>query len=119
MEYANFENLRIYQQSMELVDMIYEITGKFPKEEQYGLISQMRRAAISVPLNIAEGQGRGSLAENKHFLLIARGSLYEILATLEISFRRKFISEQEKQLIRKEIFSLLRQINNLIKYLKK
>lgn len=73
---ANFEDLRIYQAALEIVDLIYRRTKPFPKEELYGMTSQLRRAATSIPLNIAEGQGRSSPAENKQFLLIARGSIY-------------------------------------------
>ena len=90
----------------------------FPSEERYGLTSQLRRAAISVPLNIAEGQGRGSQAENKQFVLIARGSLYEILAILEIAHHRSFLTDQARQRLRTEVFSLLRQLNMLLRYLK-
>ena len=64
MEQANFEKLRVYQQSLLFVDQIYGITKKFPREEIYSLTQQLQRAAISVPLNIAEGQGRSSKAEN-------------------------------------------------------
>ena len=80
--------------------------------------SQFRRAAMSVPLNIAEGQGRGSRAENKHFLIIARGSLHELIAILEVAFQEHYATGPDKQAIRTEINSLLRQINSMIGYFK-
>ena len=118
MEQANFEKLRIYQKALELVDLVYKATKAFPKQEIYGLTSQLTRAAVSIPLNIAEGQGRWSSAENKNFPLIARGSLYEILAVTEIAFRRDYLQKDQKQQIRQEAFSLIRQVNGLIRYLK-
>jgi four helix bundle protein len=86
--------------------------------EIYGLTSQFRRAAMSVPLNIAEGQGRGSRAENKHFLMIARGSLHELIAILEIAFQEHYVTRPDKEAMRMELFSLLRQINSMIGYFK-
>lgn len=117
-EKINFESLRIYQIALEVVDLIYDLTNKFPREELYGLISQLRRAAFSIVLNIAEGQGRLGQAENKQFLLIARGSIYEIIAILEISSRRGYISLQDKNNVRQKLFPLLKQINSLIRYLR-
>ena len=117
-EKANFENMRVYQQSLKLVSLIYKVTRGFPKEEAYGLTSQIRRAAVSVCLNIAEGQGRRSTLENKQFSQIAKGSLHEVLAVLEIAHQERYLSNQEKTQIRAEVFSLIRQIQNLINYLK-
>ena len=114
----NFEKLRVYQQSLDLVDLIYKITKAFPKAELYGITSQLRRAVISIPLNIAEGQGRGSSAENKNFLLIAKGSIYELTALIEICYRQKLITETQKMKLRKKLISILKQINKLIVYLK-
>ena len=115
---ANFEKLRVYQQTLNLVDMIYKITKEFPKEEVYGLVAQLRRAIVSIALNIAEGQGRMSNAENKNFLLIARASIYEAMAILEIAFRQNYVSQEQRELVRKNLFSILRQLNSLIKYLR-
>ena len=115
---VNFEKLRVYQQALNLVDLIYKMTKEFPKSELYGLTSQLRRAAISIPLNIAEGQGRLSKAENKNFLLIARGSGYEVIALLEIAYRQKLITKNQKIALRKETLSIVRQLSSLINYLK-
>lgn len=75
---SDHEKLLVWQKAMALVTEIYLISQKFPKEEIYGLTSQMRRSAVSVPSNIAEGKGRYSTAEFRQFLIQARGSLLEL-----------------------------------------
>jgi four helix bundle protein len=74
----SFRDLIVWQQAMALVKLIYLLTKSLPKEETYGLTSQMRRAAVSVPANIAEGSGRGSRRDYQQFLRIAQGSLREL-----------------------------------------
>ncbi|HTL29666.1 MAG TPA: four helix bundle protein [Tepidisphaeraceae bacterium] len=83
----NYQDLVVWQKSMDLVEMIYQITRGFPKDELYGLVSQMRRAALSIPCNIAEGQGRGGKVEFARFLRMAYGSLREIETQLLIAHR--------------------------------
>jgi len=93
------KNLKAWQYAMELVRDVYTLTKKFPKEEMYGLTSQMRRAAISIPSNIAEGAAGRS---NKHFasyLLNAVGSLAELDTQIEISYSLDFINHKEKTVI--------------------
>ena len=80
---ANFEDLRIWQVGESLVIKIYSITGKFPKSEFYNLTSQLRRAAVSVPANIAEAMGRYHNAESIHFIFNARGSAEEVRSLLK------------------------------------
>ncbi|WP_414430456.1 four helix bundle protein [Alcanivorax sp. IL3] len=72
------ENMRVWQSAMALVEATYRVTQQFPRQEQFGLIRQMRRAAVSIPSNIAEGYGRGTEKERMRFLYIARGSLLEL-----------------------------------------
>lgn len=79
--------LEVWKLSMELVEQIYSFTQSFPKEERFGLTNQMRRAAVSIPSNIAEGSAKGSKKEFCRFLLIARGSLMELETQIEISDR--------------------------------
>ena len=81
----SFRDLQVWQRSMELTVAIYRLTREFPREEVYGLTSQIRRAAVSVPSNIAEGQGSPNPNEFRQFLGIARGSVCEIQTQLEIA----------------------------------
>src|SRR5580692_9874461 len=85
----SFRELVVWQRSMELAEVLYRLTSTFPKEEIYGLRAQIRRSAVSVPSNIAEGQGRLSTGEFRHFLGIARGSNCELQTQLEIARRLK------------------------------
>ena len=80
-----FENLQVWQKSMQLVKMIYLLTNTFPKSKIYSLTSQIKRSAISVPINIAEGKGRGSIKEFINFLHISLGSLYELQTQLYLA----------------------------------
>lgn len=86
------KDLFFYKHSMDLVDLTYRITRTFPKDERFGLISQMQRAAISVPSNIAEGAGRGQRKEYLHFLRIAAGSLSELETQYMIAERLGYIN---------------------------
>ena len=81
----SFRDLQIWQKSMKLAIAVYRVTDGFPREERYGLTSQIRRSAVSIPSNIAEGQGRTNLGEFKQFLGIARGSNCELQTQLEIA----------------------------------
>lgn len=95
---TRFKNLLAYQESRKLVKEVYLLVKEFPKEENYALSDQLRRAAVSVPSNIAEGMGRYSTREQTHFLEIAFGSLLEISAQLDIAYDLGYVtlSEQEK-----------------------
>ena len=81
----SFRDLVVWQRSIQLAAVIYRLSSVFPKEEMYGLASQIRRSAVSVPSNIAEGQGRLSTGEFRQFLGIARGSNFELQTQLEIA----------------------------------
>ena len=87
---GNFKELVVWKKSMELVTEIYEITGTFPSEEKFGLVSQVRRAAVSIPSNIAEGNSRRSSADYIQFLKIARGSGAEVETQIIISKKLTF-----------------------------
>ena len=91
----NLNDLKIWKKAVELSVEIYSLTNSFPEIEKFGLINQMRRASVSIASNIAEGAGRNSKKEFKHFLAISHGSSYELLTQLEISFKLKFCSEDE------------------------
>ena len=88
-----FRHLLIWQKSMNLVTEIYQLTNSFPKEEIYGLSSQIRRSAISIPSNIAEGYGRDGNSDYLRFLNISISSLFEIQTQLEISYNLKYINQ--------------------------
>lgn len=90
---ASHKDLKVWQESMDLVVSVYEMLRFFPKEEVYGLTSQIKRAAVSVPSNIAEGAGRQSQAEFIRFLYIALGSASELETQLELAFRLGFIAD--------------------------
>jgi len=89
-----FRDLLIWQKSIKLVTQIYEVTKIFPKEEAFGLTSQMRRCAVSIPSNIAEGHGRNSTRDYLRFFQIATGSLYELQTQLVIANNLSFFSEE-------------------------
>ena len=88
----NYRDLEVWQLSMDFVEAIYKALKTFPPEERYGICDQIRRAAVSVPSNIAEGFGRDTPKEFAHFLSIARGSLYETMTQLEIASRLGYLS---------------------------
>jgi four helix bundle protein len=91
----SFRDLIVWQRSIQLAASVYRLTGVFPKEEMYGLTSQIRRSAVSVPSNIAEGQGRLSTGEFRQFLGIARGSNFELQTQLEIARTLKFGNSEQ------------------------
>lgn len=110
------KDLKVWQESMLLVEDIYRLTALFPKEEMYGLTSQLKRCAISIPSNIAEGAGRSGKAEYVRFLNIAMGSLSEVDTQLEIAVRLSF--SQGEDVIFKRIFYIKNRVAKMIKSLK-
>jgi four helix bundle protein len=89
----NHKDLRVWQSAMLLVEDVYRLTSAFPREEQFGLTSQMRRAAVSVPSNIAEGSARSGTKELLYFLGVATGSLAELDTQIDLSLRLKYCSD--------------------------
>lgn len=87
-----YRELDVWKISMDLADKVYDVTETFPRNEMYGLVSQIRRAAVSIPSNIAEGSARSGTKELLHFINIARGSLAELETQLILSERRKYIN---------------------------
>ncbi len=110
----NFKNYEIWIDSIELTDVIYDICERFPQKELYQLASQMERAVVSIPSNIAEGAGRRSEAEFAHFLDIALGSAYELETQLIIAKRRKYISKELFETTDETIMSLQKRIGSFI-----
>lgn len=93
----SFRNLNAYIKAKELVSIVYTLIKKFPKEEQYALCDQLRRAVISIPSNIAEGSGRLTIKDQSHFYSIAYGSLMEVLAQLDVACDLGYITTEEFQ----------------------
>ncbi len=106
----NHKNLKIWQRSMDLVELVYRETSKFPQEEKYGLTSQLQRAAVSIPSNIAEGTSRASQKEFKHFLSISLGSSYEVGTQIELAKRLSIIDQEKAE----EILTELDQVEKMI-----
>ncbi|MFN8346085.1 MAG: four helix bundle protein [Spirosomataceae bacterium] len=111
----SFRDLLVWQKSMVLVTEIYRVTQLFPAQEQYGLTAQMRRCAVSIPSNIAEGYGRNATGDYKRFLQIAVGSLYELQTQMEIAKNLEFLSEGSFTPIYEEAKALDRMLLSLIK----
>jgi four helix bundle protein len=91
----NFEKLDVWQEAIQFADLVYGLTGDFPSEERFGLTNQMRRAAVSVSSNIAEGSSRVSRTDFARFVEIATGSLFEVVSQTTIAFRRKMIGQSK------------------------
>lgn len=102
---------------MVLVNEIYKISKKFPNDEIYGLISQIRRCAVSIPSNMAEGYGRSSTNDYIHFLRIATGSLYELQTQMEISLNLNYIDRSEFDELYKLSQEIERMLSSLIRRL--
>ena len=113
------KDLRVWQQSIEMVTSIYKITKAFPKDEICGLVSQMHRAAVSVPSNIAEGYVRGTDKEKLHFLRISSGSMSEIETQLILSLNLGYIGQETYNELSEQITSVWKQLNALISSIKK
>ncbi len=109
---SSYKELIVWQKSILLVKDLYQASGTFPKEELYGLSSQMRRAAVSIPSNIAEGNGRGALAEYLRFLHFARGSCYELETQLLISRELHDLDEELYQSLNARTEEIGRMLNS-------
>lgn len=113
-----YKDLEVWQKSIVFVTDIYNQTNNFPKEEMYGLVSQLRRSAVSVPSNIAEGSARQSNKEYIQFLYIALGSLVELDTQLIIAENIKFISNETLSDLQIKMEEIGKMLNGLIKYRK-
>jgi len=113
-----YTDLEVWLKSRELTNSIYTISKSFPEAERFGLTNQMRRCAVSVPSNIAEGCGRSSFKETVHFLYIARGSLYELETQLYLSLDQKFISNDMSQELQDNVITCKKLLNGFINYYK-
>ena len=105
-----FRDILVWQKSMSFVTEIYNESKSFPKEEVYGLTSQIRRSAVSIPSNISEGFGREGVADYLRFLNIGIASLFELQTQLEIAFNLKYLSEK----VFKNLYELSREIERML-----
>lgn len=112
------KDLEVYKKSIEFVKDIYQITAKYPREEQFGLVSQMRRAAVSIPSNIAEGNARFSDRDTSRFVDMALGSLAEVDTQLLLSLELNFITKVEYSSLLAKVQNLQALLVGLRKFLK-
>lgn len=110
MQIRSFRDLVVWQKAMDLVALVYAVTRRFPEDERYALVSQLKRASVSIPSNIAEGYGRHSTADYVRFLQIALGSLNELQTQMELSIRLKFVERDEV----KESLALCSEIEKML-----
>lgn len=105
-EMHNYKNLDIWKEAMTLARQIYEVTKNFPDMEKFGIVSQMTRAAVSVPSNIAEGAGRETDKDFIHFLSIAVGSLFELNTQIQLSEQIGYLTKEQSLLLQDQITKL-------------
>ena len=115
MEYTNLD---VWIECRKLTNIVYNSTKNYPKEEIFGLTNQIRRCAVSVPSNIAEGCGRNTSKETIHFLFIARGSIYELETQLYLSLDQNYIEKEEFENILSQIMLCKKLLNGFINYYK-
>jgi four helix bundle protein len=114
----SYRELLAWQKAMELVTQVYRTTKDFPRDETYGLTSQLRRASVSVPSNIAEGQARFSSKEFHHFLSVARGSLVEVETQILIAENLRYLDSNQREVLINKTSELGRILNGLIASIK-
>jgi len=107
---GTYKDLKVWQKSMQLARRIYEITLRYPVDEKFGLVSQMRRCAVSIPSNIAEGYGREGEKEHLHFLFISLGSSNELETQMLLSHDFHYVSEEEYA----EVMDLNSEVNKML-----
>lgn len=116
MKQNSFRDLEAYKEGKKLVREVYHLLKKFPREEQYAMCDQLRRAAISITSNIAEGSGRASNKENVHFLEFSYGSLMEVLSQLDVACDLEYIKNEEFNNIEAMIENVARTLSGLKSY---
>ena len=114
-----FEELKIWKESVRFASEVYALTKKFPRREEFGIISQLNRAAVSVSLNIAEGEGRNSDPDLSRFIQISIGSLNEVVTILYISLEQKYIDKTEFDLFYKRSEDISKMLHAFRNYLKR
>jgi four helix bundle protein len=118
-EKFDFEKFNLYQRATNFANEVYNVTKKFPKSEQFGLCAQLRRASLSIPLNIAEGFGKYHKNEKIQYYRTARASIHECIPGLSISLKQNFISQKIHEEMYNECYELSRMISGLINSIEK
>jgi len=118
MDQYSFEQLEVYKLARQYRNKIYKLTYKLPKEEKYNLVGQMRKAALSLTNNIAEGHGRYHYQENIQFLRQSRGSPEELFDDLNVCIDENYVDEDYIEQLKQEGYALLKKLNSYVKYLK-
>jgi len=111
----NFEKLEVWRKAIEFADQVYALTRSFPENERFGLTNQMRRAAVSISSNIAEGSSRASKSDFARFIQIAGGSIFEVVSQATIARRQKFLSEEAFQ----QLYAAAEEQSKMLSGLKK
>jgi four helix bundle protein len=117
MSISSYKELIVWQKSIDLVVAVYDLTKNFPREEIYGITSQMKRSAISIPSNIAEGSKRGTKKDYRHFLLNAFGSGAELETQIIISQKLGFCTDSNQTVVNKLLDEIMRMLNKMIQEL--
>ena len=113
----SYEELDVWQEAMDLVELVYQASSSFPQDERFGLTSQVRRAAVSIPSNIAEGHARTSTRDFLHFLAISMGSVAEVKTQLLIAKRMQFLRPEASDLACQQTDRVGRMLRGLMKSL--
>ena len=113
--YFRFEQLEVWKEARELISLVYKMTANFPTNERFGLIDQIRRAAVSIALNIAEGSTKGSDPDFRRYLKMSQGSINELVTGFYIAFDQKFVTQEQFNQVYEFTLKLNAKINALIK----
>lgn len=116
MSSSTYTELKVWKECRTLTAEVYRVTGRFPKEELFGLTSQMRRCAVSIPSTIVEGCGRNHFRDSLQFFFISRGSLYELETQMYIASDQNYISEHEVNALLFQVSICKKLLNGFIKY---
>ena len=114
----DFEKLDVYQKALAFANRVYQLTSTFPKEERFGMIAQLRRAALSVAQNLAEGCGRRSKDDRRRFFEMARSSVYECVPVLQLSKAQRFLEDGSYEKLYENVTELSRMVSGLINALR-
>lgn len=115
MESKSFKDLTVWTKSLQLVKQVYQVTNSFPDSEKFGLTNQIRRAAVSIPANIAEGYGRNSSKERRQFIAVAKGSASELEAELLVSRELDFLDEKSFIEVQTQLSEVLKMLAGLLR----